>query len=874
MRFLYIIFLLFIVLPGLHGQFVPLGPVGGPSYNAAALKSNGTGQIHCIAFHPDYPKTNLILAGSVYGGLWKSTDGGNTWSMVDAVQHLEVNSVNDIAMSYSEGKTTIYIATGSSNRHWPWVPSCGVYVSTDMGESFTPLSSFNRLNGGFRFAAQKLVTKIAIHPTDSRILFIASSDGLYRSTNAGRTWKLVLQEDEPEPDYMTNYNATETPGIFSVAFSPSNPRVIYASGKEIYRSSRAGAEGTFSAMPITDFDENAPRSQSSGMPSVQLQTRHFNFKVVSHNGTDHIFCTALAVYTTEGNKKNYYYRVYHHNGKQWETCSTANLLNQGNNNGADGVEFCKIDCPPGNPYLLITGRTESRISTDLGKTWKTLTDYCGNAHADIREIKFSPDGSMALLGTDGGIYKYDVATGAVTEQNNGLSISMCHGMATSPLHPYHIAAGYQDNGVDWYDGTRWIQTNLTGDGYPALWWDRKEPNKFYCSVNWSLMGINTTRRSHQAVSTGCNSAVEQLYQFPQPGRTHEFISRKNGDKKIYYTSNSNHATLHDEWIVITDPWVHSVRNFLIPNIAPHHLYITTFSGGFWNDALLRRYDLEHLDRKKYDSDCRNTPLCTTDCYRDYKYLCPEVPAEKFNGCKNFYPASSVAISSADTNKMWVAISYDEKFLNHPRYTELCNDGYRYRLLRSTDGGEHWENDDKGIPEYPVEEVIYVDGSDDALFCCTKNGRIFYKNAQMDSWTEVDPALPRSRITKMEVNYCTNRLYISTYGRGVFYLDLLSYPPHRNQRLTIADNTVWYNRYCDIGSDVLIKSGNELRITGSWVNVCRGCQIIIEPGASLVVENSTLYNTCGEAWRGIVVSEGTNSKIILPENIRDGEYKSW
>ena len=123
----------------LNSQFVSIGPTGSSTYNANNSHANGTGQIHCIAFHPNFPTTNFILAGSPFGGLWKSTDGGSTWSVVDAVQHLETNSVNEITISYIGTTTTIYIATGSSNTHSPYIPSCGLYKSTDLGNTFTPV---------------------------------------------------------------------------------------------------------------------------------------------------------------------------------------------------------------------------------------------------------------------------------------------------------------------------------------------------------------------------------------------------------------------------------------------------------------------------------------------------------------------------------------------------------------------------------------------------------------------------------------------------------------------------------------------------------------------------------------------------------------
>ncbi|MBL7778320.1 MAG: T9SS type A sorting domain-containing protein [Chitinophagales bacterium] len=852
-----------------YAQFIPLGPVGGGGYNANAHKYKGTGQIHCIEFHPNYPATNLIFAGSVYGGLWKSTDGGANWTNVDAVQHLEVNSVNDIEISYINGQTTIYIATGSNNRHYPWIPSCGIYKSNNLGNTFTSVGSFNTLNGGFTYSKQKLTTQIAAHPTNANILFVATSEGLYRTTNGGTTWQLVLTENEPEPDYSTSYDATETPGIWTVAFSPNNPNTVYASGLEVYQSLNGGAPGGFAPMPISDFNTNAPLSQTSGFPSVSLLTRNCNIKVVNNSGTDNIFCTASTIYSSTGSKNNFFYRVYYHNGQNWATCNTTGLLNQGFIYDVFAIDFCKLDCPLNNPNLLITGRTEARVSTNKGNTWGDLTGYNNIAHADIRELKFSPDGTFALIGTDGGIYKYTVAANTVTECNYGLSVSTCYDLSTSPLKKYHLATGYQDNGFDWYNGTNWVQVPIGADGYPPAWWDLSDPNKFYCSLNYQLYEIDVANNSPSFVQTGCNPTVEQIYQHPLPQQHNTFVSRKNGDKKIYFSNNIQHSRYYDDFITVSDPWVHSVKNFNIPKSNPNALFITTFVGGFWNTALLRKYNLNNYSLSAYDYNCSNQIPCNGNCYQDYQYLCPALPVVKFNDCKNHYPVSSVAVSSSNPNKMWVSVSYNEKYMTLPQYTNFCNETYRYRLLKTTDGGQNWYNDDAGLPQYPIESVVYVDGSNDALFCCTQNGRVFYKNANLSSWVEVDANLPRTTVTKMEVNYCTNRLYIATYGRGVFYLDLSTYNPHSSQTLNITQNTTWGNSYYDIGGNITIKSGNTLSITGATVNMCKGCRITVEPQAKLVVNGSKITNSCGELWHGIEVWGNNTKRQVRIDSLEGG-----
>ena len=104
-----------------HAQFVDIGPKGGPNYTTQPGSGSGTGQIHCFAIPAGYtlnfcPNSfKVIYAGAPTSGLWKSIDGGQSWNVIDAVQHLPINSVNDIALSEECPNYTIYISTGNTN---------------------------------------------------------------------------------------------------------------------------------------------------------------------------------------------------------------------------------------------------------------------------------------------------------------------------------------------------------------------------------------------------------------------------------------------------------------------------------------------------------------------------------------------------------------------------------------------------------------------------------------------------------------------------------------------------------------------------------------------------------------------------------------
>jgi hypothetical protein len=837
-------------------QFVSLGPVGSSTYNANNSKANGTGQIHCIAFHPNYPTTNFILTSTPFGGLWKSTDGGSTWAVVDAVQHLETNSVNEITISYIGSTTTIYIATGSSNTHYPYIPSCGLYKSTDLGNTFTAVPNFNTLGTGFTFHKRKLITKIAVHPTNPDIVFVATSDGLYKSTNAtsaGATWQLVLTENEPQPDWNTNWLEPEVPGIWSVQFSPNNSNTIYASGQNIYKSTSSGNSGTFSIMTNTTFDNHF-----SGTP-YQIKQRNMNLRVINNSGTDNIYCTAFGYYyipNTNPETNQIFYGVYRHNGTSWSEILTGLTI--------PTVDRLKIDVRPGVPSEAIVGTTQTSRTTNSGSSWSTLTGYNSIAHADIHEIRYSPDGTIAFIGTDGGLYKYTVSSGVVTEANVGLSVSTITDLSSSPKKKNFLAIGKQDTNYDWYDGATWTQDGEGVDGYAPAWWDLTQDSKFYGSYNGDLKVRDVVANTKTTInnSISCGYPIAQLYQHPLPQFGDWFFALQGANQKVYFTNSSNHSTGYDLLENTNYPWVHSIKNFNIPKSDPNVMYATTNVFGFWNDAKLLKFRLNEFTLSP-DANCSTEMTCNNPngCFSELKYL--------DDACRNFFPATAVAVSSSNKDKIWVAIDWQLRYLTASQYPGSCGSTH-YKIRKTTNGGTNpadWVADDTGLPDYGITSLVYVDGSNDAMFCATANGRVFYKNAYLTSWQEVDVNFPRTAISKLEINYCTKRLYVATYGRGVFYLDLNTYTPHAAQSYDITTNTTWSSGYYDIGSNIVVKSGNTLTIngtnTGTIVNMCKNCKIVVEKNARLLVTDAKLTNSCGELWAGIeVLGDNTQAQIAI------------
>ena len=141
----------------------------------------------------DKDNSNIIYAGGVSGGLWKSLNAGLTWNIVSGTDQLEFSGVvslcqttnGDIYFGTGEGGTSYY--GGSSNGGTAFIGG-GIYKSTD-GQTFTRLESTapsNNISTSFDFSS---VTEIAAHKTDPNTVYAATRRGIKITTDGGQTWQ-------------------------------------------------------------------------------------------------------------------------------------------------------------------------------------------------------------------------------------------------------------------------------------------------------------------------------------------------------------------------------------------------------------------------------------------------------------------------------------------------------------------------------------------------------------------------------------------------------------------------------------------------------------------------------------------------------------
>src|SRR5579859_125932 len=400
------------------------------------------GRVRSLLVSPSSPST--LLAGSVGGGVWRSTDAGASWQATDdfmanlAVTTLALDPANPL---------TVYAGTGEGFGNTDAIRGNGIFKSTDGGLSWSQLAATNTPDFYW-------VTRLAVSSSGSTLL-AATQSGFQRSPDSGATWSLVNSTDP----YST--------GVTDVAFDPADSSQAVASGYygKVWYSTNGGLNWT-PATGLTTTVGVWGRVEVAYAPS----NPSIVYASVDHNNGE-------VWKSTDGGHS--YAKVY--------TGSDNYLTNQGWYSNALWVD-------PTNPANLVVGGIDLWRSTDGGVSLTHISDWSAapyaSAHADHHAIASAPGfGSTnhtVYFGNDGGVYRtnnvYTVSLYSGWQAlNNNLGITQFYGAAGNPTSGV-IVGGTQDNGsLRFPDGAHatnsWTTMEGGDGGFAAA--NPTDPNVFY-----------------------------------------------------------------------------------------------------------------------------------------------------------------------------------------------------------------------------------------------------------------------------------------------------------------------------------------------------------------------------------------------------------
>jgi photosystem II stability/assembly factor-like uncharacterized protein len=364
--------------------------------------SPGIGRITALAVNPN--NQNLMYVGSPTGGLWKSTNGGNTWTALGD----NFNNQNIWAIAFHPTNSNVVLYGNEIGEVWK---------TTNGGNTFTRVG---------QPGTNKVIT-ILFHPNNANIIFVAERYGrLYRSSNGGNTWTTEINE-----------------GIEDVVYRPGSTSIMYACGNKFWRSSNGGI--TWSRI------SNGFRSSTERMKLAVTPNNNNYVYVVQKRGNGFGY-----LYRSTNRGASFSVRSDYNDGNFIGAQASRDMAMTVQPNNANRVHIGGFDM-----YVSSNGGSSWTKECDwfypntVPGGSSNSTDY-SYVHADIEVLTYV--GNNMYAGTDGGIYKSTNHGDDFADLSSGLAITPFYRIHSSQTNSSRVVGGTQDNGtmrtrsgLSWYN---------------------------------------------------------------------------------------------------------------------------------------------------------------------------------------------------------------------------------------------------------------------------------------------------------------------------------------------------------------------------------------------------------------------------------------
>jgi len=355
-------------------------------------------------------RANLFYMGSTGGGVWKTTDAGNTWENIS--DGFFGGSVGSIAVSAWDNNV-IYVGNGEKTVRGNVSSGDGIWKSVDAGKTWKHIGLKN----------SRHIPRIRIHPKNPDIVYAAvlgdlykssNERGVYKSVDGGLSWKKVL---------FANANA----GAIDLIIDPNNSRVLYASTWNVRRtpySLSSGGSGSALWKSIDSGETWVNISTNEGLPKGIWGISGVTVSPVNSD----------IVWALIENKDGGVYKSVDA-GKTWKLINSERKLRQ------RAWYYTRIYADTQDENTIYIMNVRYHRSKDGGKTYETY-----NApHGDHHDLWISPeDNQRMIIGDDGGAQiSFDAGENWTTYHNQ--PTSQFYRVATDNHFPYRIYGAQQDN---------------------------------------------------------------------------------------------------------------------------------------------------------------------------------------------------------------------------------------------------------------------------------------------------------------------------------------------------------------------------------------------------------------------------------------------
>ncbi len=662
--------------------------------------TNIGGRYNSVVSHPD--NANIIYAGASKGGIFKTLNGGATWTPIfDDAAYM---AIGPIVLDPTDPET-IYVGTGDPNISGFFALGDGVYKSTDGGATWANIG----------LGEQRIISDILIDPNDPNTIYVSSMGnplkrnnlrGVYKTTNGGDTWKQVLF-------------VSEEAGVIDMEMNPQNPQEIYAAGWNRIRTTQESMTfGTDAKVYKTENGGDDWTHLTNGLPSEPMS--RIGLAIFEPNPQ-----IVYALYVDTDHELDKVYRS-DDAGANWEVYAEHGLKGLDSYNGVlggFGWFFGQINTHPTNEDEVYIMGVDLHKTDDGGESWRYAApvSYTGEVHADKHALHFIND-SLLLMATDGGIYR-SIGDGMNWEDIEITPSTQLYRVAVNPHEPGIYMAGAQDNGTSFGGADaadEWIQI-FGADGFQPI----------YHPTNPDLYYVETQRGFIYSVLNGDDDLLSQGYDSGDRTSWDTPYIMSHDDPDVLYRGSYRVYRMEDapqgRWEPIsedlTDGSIFGDNFHFISALAEspansNHLYVGTSDANVWRS----------LDRG------------TT-----WENITEGLPGRFI---------TSVHGDVYNENKVYVTSS------------GYKGNGVIPHLHRSLDNGDTWEDISRDLPNVGVNDLVILpeDFTGNTLFAATDIG-VYVTQDGGESWNRMGD-MPYLLVFDIEYDAVNRKLVAATFARSV------------------------------------------------------------------------------------------------------------
>lgn len=701
--------------------WLPFGPnVLPPAIDE--ISSHGMGRINCVTFHPT--DSNIIYVGVAQGGIWKSINGGLSWTPI--TDQLPITRISDIAID-PNNPNVIYASVGDyaylgvaletdgRKRHTHY--GIGVYKSIDGGNTWaaTGLSlAQNNLDAS-------LIRRVFVNPFNSQELVAAGIEGIWKSYDAGSTW-----------------TKKSSLLIWDIERAAASSTQIYASTGFVNSLNR----GSAGIIKSSNFGETWT-SLSTGIPATAVQRVEL---AISPADTDQIFAITCGL-----NRGFEGFYVSKNAGATWtktyESTTGINLLGWDNSigGGGQGTYDLAIVCDAQDPDKVYVGGINMWGTDDGGYTWDGMSywlPYYGEyLHADQHQFAYNPLNETYYVANDGGLYaskKLQIGswTAAQNQPNyewptkwkflsDGMQITSFYRLALRKRYG-DVIAGAQDNSTFYRTDTGWVNM-IGGDGMDCAL-HPTDPLTLYGSAQFGYMVQSFDGGfSFNPIGPSNNENGEWTTPIKLSVNNPETIYlgyenlHKSTDEGLSFNPLSNFPTMSNGIGAVISAMgiASSNENFLYvakrinhQNNEPMKFYVSSNAGSTWQNRTAGLPD---------------SLYCT-----------------------------SIAVAATVPNKAWACFS---------------GFGLGAKVYKTENAGQSWTNISFNLPNIPMNCLVQ-DPKTNILYLGTDAG-VYYLLDSSSIWMRYSNNLPNVIVSDLEIHTDSNKLFAATFGRGIWQSDLVT-----------------------------------------------------------------------------------------------------